>query len=38
MNLGSVDGVEYPYLKSYLDSVPVDNVERHALISYALML
>lgn len=27
MNLGSVDGVEYPCLKSYMDNVAVDNVE-----------
>lgn len=27
MNLGSVDGVEYPCLESNLDNVPVDNVE-----------
>lgn len=27
MNLGLIDGVEYPCLKSHLDNVAVDNVE-----------
>lgn len=37
MNLGSVDGVEYPCLESNLDNVPVDMLKTCALISYALM-